>query len=128
MNTTEIIVRSLEKLGIGAWILTDVTEETAELFFVKKQLDTRRIKDTHKYKVTVYRDETQGETKLRGCTDTEILSSDTAEEIEKKLTDAYFAAQFAYNPYYDLPDAVQAPLVEKTGALAEAPLAESAGK
>lgn len=128
MNTTEIIVKSLEKLGIGAWILTDVTEETAELFFVKKQLDTRRIKDTHKYKVTVYRDETQGETKLRGCTDTEILSSDTAEEIEKKLTDAYFAAQFAYNPYYDLPDAVQAPLVEKTGALAEVPLAESAGK
>ena len=128
MNTTEIIIQSLEKLNIKAWSLVDVTEETAELFFVKKQLDTRRIKDTHKYKVTVYRDDQQGETKLRGCTDTEILSSDTAEEVEKKLTDAYFAAQFAYNPYYDLPDAVKAPLIEKTGALAEAPLAESAGK
>lgn len=120
------IVKVLEKCGIDHWYLADRTEETAELFFVKKQLDTRRIKDTRKYRVTVFRDG-DGK-KTRGFTAAEILPGDSEEEMERKLTDAYFAAQFAMNPYYDLPDPVKAPRVEKAGELAEAPLAESAGK
>ena len=113
MNTTEIIIQSLEKLNIKAWSLVDVTEETAELFFVKKQLDTRRIKDTHKYKVTVYRDDQQEETKLRGCTDTEILSSDTAEEVEKKLTDAYLPPSSPITPITTCPTPSKRPSSKK---------------
>ena len=77
MNTIEIIKNSLNALDIKVWTVTERTEETAELFFVKKQLDTRRAKDTHKFRVTVYRDTQNGDKKMRGCTDTEILSSDS---------------------------------------------------
>ena len=49
-------------------------------------------------------------------------------QLEEALKSAYYAAQFAANPYFDLPDPVQAPMVEKTGELAQAPLAQSAGK
>ena len=128
MNMTDKIIRTLGDCGITAWRLTDRTEETTELFFVKKQLDTRRAKDTRKYLVTVFRDEERDGQKLRGCTDTEILPGDSDEQIAQKLNDAYFAAQFALNPYYDLPDPVAAAPVYKTGELATAPLAESAGK
>lgn len=128
MNTIEMILKKLSALEIGHWIINERTEETAELFFVKKQLDTRRIKDTHKYTVTVFRDDEQNGKKMRGCTDAAILPSDDAGQVESKLSDAYFAAQFALNPYYALPDQVQAPEILKTGALAEDPLAQSAGK
>lgn len=126
--TVEKIIEILNRIDADAWRLTEKSEESAELFFVKKQLDTRRAKDTKKYNVTVYRDAETEERKLRGCTDTEILPSDSAETAEKKLKDAYYAAQFAMNPYYDLPDAVKEPKKEKKGPLAEDALAVSAGK
>ena len=127
MNMIDTILDALKKTGIETWRVLEKNEESAELFFVKKQLDTRRTKDTKKYEVTVYRDGEADGKKTRGMTQTEILSSDSAEVIETKLSDAYFAAGFAMNPYYDLPDPVKAPTVVKTGALAEKPLAVSAG-
>ncbi|MBD5161943.1 MAG: hypothetical protein HDT14_08045 [Oscillibacter sp.] len=122
------IQNALEKCGISLWRINETAEETAELFFVRKKLDTRRVKDVHKYQVGVFRDvEAEGETK-RGCTFTNLIASMDDAQIEEELKSAYYAAQFAANPYYELPDPVKAPLVEKTGALAEATLAESAGK
>lgn len=49
-------------------------------------------------------------------------------ELDEKLKSAYYAAQFAANPYFDLPDPVQAPLVKKTGELAEAPWPRAPGR
>ena len=122
------IQNALSKCGISLWRINETVEETAELFFVRKELDTRRIKDVHKYAVTVFRDvETDGQTK-RGFTSAHLLASMDDGQIEEELKSAYYAAQFAANPYYELTDPVKAPLVEKTGELAEAPLAESAGK
>lgn len=122
----ETILKALEKLNIENYRITERLEETSEIFFVKKELDTRRAKDTKKYTVTVYRD---GEgKKTRGCSDAAILPSDTEKEIEEKLSGAYYAANFAQNPFYELPDAVKAPKQEKKGELAEKPLAESVGK
>ena len=51
----ERIKRLLKEAGISDYIVYGYTERTAELFFVKKQLDTRRIKDVEKFNVTVYR-------------------------------------------------------------------------
>lgn len=120
----ERIKRALAQCGISQWRINETAEESAELFFVKKELDTRRVKDVRKYEVTVFRDVDGG----RGFTSVKLLASMDGEQLVRELKGAYFAAQFAANPMFALPDPVQAPPVEKTGALAERPLAESAGK
>ena len=120
---------ALARCGISLWRINETAEETAELFFVKKELDTRRIKDVRKYAVTVFRDvaDPGGEVR-RGSTSAHLLASMEDGQLEEELKSAYYAAQFAANPTYELPDPVKAPLVEKTGELAQAPLAESAGR
>lgn len=120
----ERIQNALKKCGISLWRINETTEETAELFFVRKQLDTRRIKDVRKYEVTVFRDVED----KRGFTSVKLIASMEDAQVEEELKGAYYAAQFAANPTYELADPVKAPLAKKTGELAEAPLAQSAGK
>ena len=124
------IYQALKDCGIDLWRINDTTEETAELFFVKKELDTRRIKDVRKFVVTVFRDvPQQGQDKpLRGFTSVTLLSSMSYGEMCEELKSAYFAAQFAANPFFELPDPVKAPHKDKQGELCQAPLADSAGK
>ena len=126
----ERIKSALERCGISRWRINERVEETAELFFVKQQLDTRRTKDVHKYEVTVFRDveAREGHKPGRGFTSVQLVSSMDETQLEDELRKAYYAAQFAANPYFEMPDPVKAPMVEKTGELAEAPLAQSAGK
>lgn len=118
------IQTALEKCGISLWRINETVEETAELFFVRRQLDTRRIKDVRKYQVTVFRDVED----KRGFTSVDLIASMEDGQLEAKLKEAYYAAQFAANPFYELTVPVKAPLIEKKGELAEAPLARSAGK
>lgn len=122
----ERIKAALKRSGIALWRINETAEETAELFFVKKQLDTRRVKDVRKYEVTVFRDVDGGE--KRGFSSALLISSMDDAQLEQELKDAWCAAQFAANPWFELADPVQAPMVEKSGELAHAPLAESAGK
>ncbi|MBD5170334.1 MAG: hypothetical protein HDT20_09515 [Oscillibacter sp.] len=120
----ERIQNALKKCGISLWRINETTEETAELFFVRQSLDTRRIKDVCKYDVTVFRDVED----KRGFTSVKLIASMEDAQLEEELKGAYYAAQFAANPMYEMTDPVKAPLVKKTGELAEAPLAQSAGK
>ena len=124
----ERIKRLLREAGISDYIVNGYTERTAELFFVKKQLDTRRIKDMEKFKVTVYRTGEKDGAKLRAFTDVTVLEAQTDAEIIEAFKGAYFAAQFAMNPYYDLPNPVTAPLIEAKGKLAEQAPELSAGE
>lgn len=126
----ERIKSALARCGIGMWRINERVDETTELFFVKKRLDTRRTKDVRKYEVTVFRDvETKEVGKpARGFTSIPILPSMGDRQLDEELKGAYYAAQFAANPYFDLPDPVQAPMAEEDGELAQAPLARSAGK
>jgi len=126
----ERIKSALERCGISLWRINERVDETTELFFVKKQLDTRRTKDARKYEVTVFRDveAKDGGKPGRGFTSIPVLPSMDGRQLEEELKGAYYAAQFAANPYFDLPDPVQAPMVEEAGELAQAPLARSAGK
>ncbi len=122
------IKSALSDCGIGLWRINDNTEESAELFFVKKQLDTRRFKDVRKFRVTVFRDVEKEGKALRGFTSVTLLESMSGEQLREELKNAYYAAQFAANPTYELPDPVQSPTIETAGELFEAPLAESAGR
>lgn len=126
----ERIKSALARCGITMWRINEREDETAELFFVKKQLDTRRVKDVHKYEVTVFRDVEgqEGGKPARGFTSVQLISSMDDARLDEELKGAYYAAQFAANPWFEMPDPVQAPLVEETGELAQAPLAQSAGK
>lgn len=126
----ERIKSALARCGIALWRINERVEETAELFFVKKELDTRRIKDVHKYEVTVFRDVPgqEGEKPGRGFTSVQLISSMDDARLDEELKGAYYAAQFAANPWFEMVDPVQAPLVEKAGELARSPLARSAGK
>ena len=126
----ERIKTALARCGIGLWRINELKEETAELFFVKKALDTRRVKDVRKYEVTVFRDVPgkEGEKPARGFAAVKLVASMDDARLDEELKGAYYAAQFAANPWFELTDPVQAPVVEKTGELAEAPLARSAGK
>ena len=67
------IKSALERCGITMWRINVNVEETAECFFVKQQLDTRRSKDVRKYEVTVFRDVPgqKGEKPTRGFTGVE---------------------------------------------------------
>lgn len=124
----EKIKKALSKLNIERWRINEVKEESAELFFVKHNLDTRRIKDTHKFTVTVYRQGEKDGKKLVGNMSASVISSMSYEEIENAIESAYYAAQFAMNPYFDAPEKVTSDTIVKHGELATAPLAQSAGK
>ena len=126
----ERIKSALERCGISMWRINERVDETSELFFVKKQLDTRRTKDVRKYEVTVFRDVEagDGDKPARGFTSIPILPSMDDRQLDEELKGAYYAARFAANPYFDLPDPVRAPMAEEAGELAQAPLARSAGK
>ena len=117
----ERIRNALGRCGISLWRINETEEETAELFFVGRELDTRRVKNVQKYEVTVFRDVEAG----RGFTAVQLITSMEDGEIERELRDAYYAAQFAANPSYELTDPVQAPLRAKAGELAQAPLARA---
>ena len=124
----ERIKRLLREAGVSEYIVYRYKERTAELFFVKKQLDTRRIKDVEKFVVTVFRTGEKDGEKLRAAADATVLKAMTDAEIKKAFSDAYYAAQFAMNPYYELPDPVTAPTVEAQGRLAEQAPEQSAGE
>ncbi|MCH5184139.1 MAG: hypothetical protein J1E00_08190 [Oscillospiraceae bacterium] len=122
------IQSALQAEHITVYRIVETVEETAELFFVRHALDQRRITDVTEYQVTVFRDGKNGSGEpTRGFTSVTLDPSLSDEQLAEALRGAYFAAKFAANPYYDLPEPVQAPPVEKTGPLAETPLAESAG-
>ena len=123
----ERIKKLLAKLGIAEYRITYAADSTAELFFVKKQLDTRRIKDVEKYFVSVFRTGEKDGAKLKGFTEITLQPSMTDEEMERALADAYFAAQFAMNPWYRAPDPVCAEKKVKQGELAELPAEQAVG-
>ncbi|MBQ6678808.1 MAG: hypothetical protein IJM76_02180 [Lachnospiraceae bacterium] len=98
----ENIINALKKLEIAHYTIREVKESSAELFFIKKQLDMRRMKDVTKDYVTVYRDFEAGEMKMRGSSLALISPGMTDAEIEEAVAAAYEAALSAGNPYYEL--------------------------
>ncbi len=96
------IIEALKTEGIEKYLINKTEKNSSELFFIKKKLDVRRSKNITDYNVTVYRDiEKEGE-KLRGSAAVSVFPTMTEDEIKEKLKEAYFAAQYAANPFYEL--------------------------
>ena len=127
MDMNKRIEAALKAVGITIWRITEVQEQSAELFFVKKQLDTRRSKDTLKYKVAVFREEEKDGKPMKGSTEVTLLPSVSDEQMKKALADAYFAAQFALNPGCRQPKAEQEPFIASKTKLSATGLEEACG-
>lgn len=96
------IIDILDSEKIEKFLINKTDKSSSELFFIKKKLDVRREKKITDYNVTVYRDVEKEGVNLRGSASTDIFPTMTDEEIREKLKDAYFSAQFALNPFYEL--------------------------
>lgn len=92
----------LKSEGIEKYLINKTEKSSSELFFIRKSLDTRREKKVTHYNVTVYRDVEKDGNKLLGSAAVGIFPTMTDEEIGARLRSAYFAAQFAANPHYEL--------------------------
>ena len=92
----------LGSVNIERFLINETEKTSSELFFIKKKLDVRREKSITDYDVTVYRNLEKDGEKLRGSSSVSIFPTMTDEEIKEKLKEAYFAAQFAANPFYEL--------------------------
>lgn len=98
----QAILNALDALKISEYSITETQRSSAELFFIKKKLDMRRIKDAHEYSVTVYNVFEQDKMKFRGNSTALLFSGADADEITNALRDAYTAAGYVKNPYYEL--------------------------
>ena len=121
------ILASLSRLHMDCYTINEIHRRTAEMFFIKKTLDTRRITDTSAYEVTVYRSFEKNGEPMRGSSMVHIYEGMTPEEIDKSLFGAYMAASFVCNPDYELQEKTDNEFVEMPSSLQGKTLEESAG-
>lgn len=108
----ECIRQALAKEHIDCYSIRRTRTESAELFYIKKDLDLRRMKRTEKCEVSVYRDFEKDGKAMRGFSNVTIFPEMDRETVEKKLADAWYAASFVENPAYPLPGPAEAGMEE----------------
>lgn len=92
-----------KKAGAKEYIITKKTESSAELFFVKKNLDMRRMKDVEKIEIFVYKEMEKDGKKTKGGSGVSVNSGMSDDEIVKRIKSALYSTEFSQNPYYELP-------------------------
>lgn len=122
----ESILKLLKEEGISEYRINETRRQSAELFFIKKKLDMRRMADTHGILVTVYRDFTEDGVTYKGSCGAELAPDLTGAEIRARIQSAYFAAGFVKNPYYHLPKGKKRPHINMPAKMSEQPLFDSA--
>lgn len=122
------IVSGLKQNNISVYLINEIKKETLELFFVKKKLDMRRLKDVCKYKVTVYHDFEKDGVLMRGSSQVGIYPGMSMNEIDMSLKNAYYAASFVLNPFYELPSGKKEKHKIMPSTLNSGTLAENAAK
>ncbi len=121
------ILSALKQNNISTYLINEDIQESVEVFFIKKHLDMRREKEVHHYTLTVYKDFEKEGTKMRGSSTVGIYAGMTDEEIAATVKDAYFAASFVNNLYYELPSGKKEDCVILDSSLASGTLADAAG-
>ena len=92
------ILNAIRKNEIKTYLITETVTEGAELYFIKKELDMRRMKKEASAEVVVYRDFEEDGKKMRGASTVHIFPEMTQEETDKVIEEAYYAASFVKNP------------------------------
>lgn len=102
----------LNTLNISDFLMNLMKIHSEESFFIKQELDIRRICETEEIVLTLYKDihvhsdENQTSDTKRGFASCTLNSSMSDEQITEMISDTYFSAGFAKNEYF--------PLTEKT--------------
>ncbi len=122
------IIQLLQQCGVSVYRLTDTLTEAAELYFIKKKLDIPRFKKIEIIQAEIFRDFEEDGKKYRGSTTIYMEQGLTDEEIVQKIKNAYFAASFVKNPFYELPAPSRSDLVPSSSDYKDMPLEEAAGK
>ena len=92
---------------IADYRISEEKVHSYQLFFVKNKLETNRLSDSNKIKVTVYVDM---EKKARGNGDFEYAEYQSDEEVIENINEAVFNAKLALNPYFELPKKQEKPI------------------
>jgi predicted Zn-dependent protease len=100
---TETILNAIEKCGIKDYRIIKTGRESAELYYIKKELDMRRLKKNTIYEAMIYRDFEKDGQKFKGSATAQIFPEMEPQAVEKAVADAYYAASFVENPYFELP-------------------------
>lgn len=122
----EMILNTLQALGMDAYSLTETRRASAELFFIRRNLDMRRMKEVTEYEVTLYRDFTEGDKRYLGASQVLLFPGMGEEEVSALLKSAYAAAGYAKNPWYPLYEGPKAPMKEMPSTLSGQSPEESA--
>lgn len=102
MDMIEKIMSALKTGGVDMYQITETESESAEMFFIRRSLDMQRCKKVHQAEVVVYRQFMEGEQKRMGSAAVIVQDSFSAGQMEEMFRDAFFAAGFVRNEYYEL--------------------------
>ena len=119
---TDLMIRILAELGIRHYRILESRRRSAELFFVRRRLDMRRMTDVHEYNVTVIVD-LDG---TRGEATASLTSTMSEKELRSALLIAREAARSAQNPFYELAEPIKAETKHAETNLRGLSLAEAA--
>ena len=103
----EKILASLKRLNVKEYVINVTSYKSAQMFFVKKSLDSKRAENTKTYNVNVYRTFDKDGKEMKGNSSVYVYNGMTEEEIDASLSRAYLAASFVCNPTYDLMDCTE---------------------
>ncbi len=117
------IIKALAECGVTEYRINEDRVETAELFFVRKNLDMRRINESCSRVVTIFR-RVEGE---KGSTSVIVHPGMTDDELKKAIADAYENVKYALNPDFEPVRGGRSDHIPFSGELAENTLQQSAG-
>lgn len=90
------------KKNIDGYRLVLTKIRSGEMFLVRDKMDMNRAKNVLHTSLTVYKDFEEAGKKYRGSADVSLSPTMDEEEINKKIEEAAFAAQFVKNEWYPL--------------------------
>ena len=97
------ILRLLKECGIKTYTVTSTKKESVELFFIKKNVDMRRMNRKNVFSITVYKDMLEEGKKIRGFASILVNESDADDEIKNRIMQSLDSAKYVKNPYFELP-------------------------
>lgn len=103
MSMLKKIIKALNKnIEVDQWSVTEVCAKTYEQFFVLQKLETARKTQTTEQHVTLYKEYAVGDKKLLGSASFIVSHELSGKELNNKIEEALYAAQFAKNPFFNL--------------------------
>ena len=108
----EKIKSILSKNHIEKFDIIEENENTLELFFVKKEMTLKRMKNDVTYDLTLYNEYMEDNEKYLGSASILIFPTMEDIEIEEKIKNAFNSIKFVKNKYYEMPKNVKADVRE----------------